>query len=435
MSDFQLGCGSCEFSFPLERVYCCKKCSHVVCPLCVDEELASFYCPQCLAVVASRQALELDNRCRRCASCPLCQAPLQTLQLDDDDTATNNNTDDAKAPRFCLRCPHCRWSSAELRAHSDGTPSSTSPLLCDSVEALQKALLAHSSTAVPWADTVQTALQAERTAAQQAAQQKNAHAKSTYVRGATVTPRKTPRKPSSTAPGTPAPASSAASSGGAPFSLADRYRLDEQRVARDDTAPPAAAPPQSEPIESANLSTVDQRLRDAAMSSKKDCLWPRRMLLETRTVKRCGSCKSLLVKPDLAPDKASFSQMNASAVEILPNIELIRDDDNNAALLFDNETPTAMTVNVSIVNKSEKKPNGTDNDNDGDDDGDDTTPLKQLELGPFDDTEKRRARITIPNSATQQQKQQNQQQQSTTTTTIRCLFSCCDPPIKVDLHI
>lgn len=68
-----------------------------------------------------------------------------------------------------------------------------------------------------------------------------------------------------------------------------------------------------------SVTTVDQRMREVAQTARRAIMHPRRMLLESRTLKRCSSCLTLLVKPDLPSEfsKATFSEINMSAMYVL----------------------------------------------------------------------------------------------------------------------
>lgn len=37
-----------NYLYPLSRLYFCEDCHHIRCPSCVQDEIVSYYCPNCL---------------------------------------------------------------------------------------------------------------------------------------------------------------------------------------------------------------------------------------------------------------------------------------------------------------------------------------------------------------------------------------------------
>lgn len=37
-----------NYLYPLSRLYFCEDCHHMRCPSCVQDEIVSYYCPNCL---------------------------------------------------------------------------------------------------------------------------------------------------------------------------------------------------------------------------------------------------------------------------------------------------------------------------------------------------------------------------------------------------
>eukprot|EP01108_Squamamoeba_japonica_P001523 TRINITY_DN1649_c0_g8_i1.p1 TRINITY_DN1649_c0_g8~~TRINITY_DN1649_c0_g8_i1.p1 ORF type:complete len:143 (+),score=12.20 TRINITY_DN1649_c0_g8_i1:235-663(+) len=97
-----LECSTCSRAISFASLYACRACPRLVCDDCARISVVSYYCPQCLAVYASRQALDLDSRCRRCSACAHCNAPLQIV--------TNSES------RVYLACSHCGWSDSTTHA-------------------------------------------------------------------------------------------------------------------------------------------------------------------------------------------------------------------------------------------------------------------------------------------------------------------------------
>ncbi|KAF7563957.1 hypothetical protein G7046_g137 [Stylonectria norvegica] len=108
--------------YPLEYLLYCEDCQEIRCPRCVNEEVVTYYCPNCLFEVPSSNLRSEGNRCTRsCYQCPICIGPLQAIPLQPSpdanllgaDTATTNG-----GP-YALFCQYCNWSSTEIGMEFD----------------------------------------------------------------------------------------------------------------------------------------------------------------------------------------------------------------------------------------------------------------------------------------------------------------------------
>lgn len=107
----------------LESLYFCEHCHTHRCPRCVDTEIVSRYCPQCLFEVTASSARSEGNRCvRNCFRCPDCDTGLTvvgaTTAISSDDSPTNSSSSSRSNSRqqeardgYMLKCPHCQWTS------------------------------------------------------------------------------------------------------------------------------------------------------------------------------------------------------------------------------------------------------------------------------------------------------------------------------------
>ncbi|CAO3687201.1 unnamed protein product [Umbelopsis ramanniana] len=108
-----------DFSlFPLSRLYFCEDCHQIRCPSCVQDEVISYYCPNCLFEVPTASVKSEKNRCaRNCFQCPICQNTLSVVANPDvppkDPGAPEDETKPSVNP-YHLFCGVCRWDSQEV---------------------------------------------------------------------------------------------------------------------------------------------------------------------------------------------------------------------------------------------------------------------------------------------------------------------------------
>lgn len=108
---------SCSALSPAARLYFCRHCIKLRCPLCVSHEVDSYYCPNCLENMPSAEAKVKKNRCANCFDCPSCGNTLSTRATAVAIQAEKGG-DDAKAMQakkvYYLACGFCRWSSRDV---------------------------------------------------------------------------------------------------------------------------------------------------------------------------------------------------------------------------------------------------------------------------------------------------------------------------------
>ncbi|GAA5814736.1 hypothetical protein MFLAVUS_008238 [Mucor flavus] len=101
-----------NYLYPLSRLYFCEDCHQIRCPSCVQDEIVSYYCPNCLFEVPTASVKSEKNRCaRNCFQCPICQNTLSVVAAQEQAQVTSSGP--APGPYF-LACNVCRWSSQEI---------------------------------------------------------------------------------------------------------------------------------------------------------------------------------------------------------------------------------------------------------------------------------------------------------------------------------
>ena len=94
---------------PLSRLYFCEDCHDIKCSACVQDEIISYYCPNCLFEVPTASVKSEKNRCaRNCFACPCCFSTLAVV-ASKEPTASQTNI----GPYF-LACNVCRWTSRDI---------------------------------------------------------------------------------------------------------------------------------------------------------------------------------------------------------------------------------------------------------------------------------------------------------------------------------
>ncbi|CAG8436550.1 6213_t:CDS:2 [Ambispora gerdemannii] len=122
-------------TFPLSKLYICEDCHQIRCPRCIQEEIICYYCPNCLFEVPTASVKSERNRCARsCFQCPICQNTLSVIASVEPSSATSPTVPTAPtaltastaqppqpvaaqaggAPYYLL-CGVCRWDSQEIK--------------------------------------------------------------------------------------------------------------------------------------------------------------------------------------------------------------------------------------------------------------------------------------------------------------------------------
>ncbi|KAI7905113.1 dynactin p62 family-domain-containing protein [Cokeromyces recurvatus] len=101
-----------NYIYPLSRLYFCEDCHQIRCPSCVQDEIVSYYCPNCLFEVPTASVKSEKNRCaRNCFQCPICQNTLSVVAAQEPTQISSIGS--GQGPYF-LACNVCRWNSQEI---------------------------------------------------------------------------------------------------------------------------------------------------------------------------------------------------------------------------------------------------------------------------------------------------------------------------------
>ncbi|CAG8497472.1 6797_t:CDS:10 [Diversispora eburnea] len=105
-------------TFPISKLYFCDDCHQIRCPRCVQEEIVCYYCPNCLFEVPTASVKSERNRCaRNCFQCPICQNTLSvtaSAEAQSVTTVPSSLSMMASGAPFYLTCGVCRWDSQEI---------------------------------------------------------------------------------------------------------------------------------------------------------------------------------------------------------------------------------------------------------------------------------------------------------------------------------
>ncbi|ORZ00377.1 dynactin p62 family-domain-containing protein [Syncephalastrum racemosum] len=133
-----------NYLYPLSRLYFCEDCHQIRCPSCVQDEIVSYYCPNCLFEVPTASVKSEKNRCaRNCFQCPICQNTLtvvaaQEQQQQQQILGNAGSAGPGSGGPYFLSCNVCRWNSKEINMTFE-KPTSLALQLQKSEEALPDA--------------------------------------------------------------------------------------------------------------------------------------------------------------------------------------------------------------------------------------------------------------------------------------------------------
>ncbi|KAG0040515.1 hypothetical protein BGZ82_001841 [Podila clonocystis] len=97
----------------LSRLYFCDSCDEVRCPKCVQDEIVCYYCPNCLFDVPTASVKSEKHKCsRNCFECPICQNTLSVVSEDPDASLFAAST--TATGQYHLSCNMCQWNSQEI---------------------------------------------------------------------------------------------------------------------------------------------------------------------------------------------------------------------------------------------------------------------------------------------------------------------------------
>ncbi|GAA5928338.1 uncharacterized protein JCM15063_003854 [Sporobolomyces koalae] len=100
----------------LSSLLFCEECDAIRCDSCASNEVACYYCPNCLFEVPSASVRGEKNRCaRNCFQCPQCVHTLAVVASDPDATLPPNSTAaSVGVPPYLLACTFCGWDSKQV---------------------------------------------------------------------------------------------------------------------------------------------------------------------------------------------------------------------------------------------------------------------------------------------------------------------------------
>lgn len=107
---------TCIPTHPLTQLYFCEECYALRCNDCIDWEISSTYCPNCLFEVPGTSVRAQKSQCaRNCFTCPVCTHVLSIVGSDPPrrEALTAPEASLGVAP-FFLSCSCCRWDSKRI---------------------------------------------------------------------------------------------------------------------------------------------------------------------------------------------------------------------------------------------------------------------------------------------------------------------------------
>ncbi|KAI8055059.1 dynactin p62 family-domain-containing protein [Syncephalis plumigaleata] len=110
---------------PISQLYFCEDCNRIKCTRCLQDDIICYYCPNCLFEVPTASVKGEKNRCmRNCFQCPSCYNTLTVITGEVPATTTAKQATGtaaaaaAAAPAstavYYLSCSTCRWDSREI---------------------------------------------------------------------------------------------------------------------------------------------------------------------------------------------------------------------------------------------------------------------------------------------------------------------------------
>ncbi|KAK9767460.1 hypothetical protein K7432_002728 [Basidiobolus ranarum] len=101
-------------TLPVSKLYYCEQCEAVKCTRCLQEEIVSYYCPNCLFEVPTASVKYEKNRCaRNCFECPVCENTLSVVSNESGPPTSPSTTPSGNG--YYLACGVCRWDSREIQ--------------------------------------------------------------------------------------------------------------------------------------------------------------------------------------------------------------------------------------------------------------------------------------------------------------------------------
>eukprot|EP01113_Clastostelium_recurvatum_P041447 TRINITY_DN6584_c0_g1_i2.p1 TRINITY_DN6584_c0_g1~~TRINITY_DN6584_c0_g1_i2.p1 ORF type:complete len:427 (-),score=68.75 TRINITY_DN6584_c0_g1_i2:7-1287(-) len=296
----------CSRSFPMDELYYCYNCQKLECRFCITEEIDSYYCPNCLDILASAEAQQNFNSCKKCFVCPHCDAAL-IYSVKSDENAPPPEGDQPQAEIYFLSCGFCRWNSLMT-----DTKSSTASGLAAVGDPVSD----------PAFDKAMEAVQAE---AKEVAALRDLRARPHAHK------RRLLFNNNKTEAGANAPR--------APVTIQD---IDDTLDAKAAALTLQAQKPATTPDYTLPSYITSGALGPSPFVSHP----PRHRSLLTRRSKHCRSCDKLVVRPDLNPSKIEFKRLHI-AILALPRVKL-----SSASFISSSNTYEVQFVLVNPIRSS-----------------------------------------------------------------------------------
>ncbi|KAI8873022.1 dynactin p62 [Ramicandelaber brevisporus] len=368
---------------PLSHLLYCEECHAVRCNRCTISEIAAYYCTSCLFETPSASVLTEKNRCsRNCFECPVCKQTLLVLG-DAPSTAAAaataataasasvSESEDSDVKPYYLSCAACRWDSREVGV-AFRKPTGLSMQLqkrdddaddvqeFDNLRTFFENAFKNNSNASATGGSSTTASGSSAFAALAA-------------RRSTLAGRSlTSSLPSSygiggrgrNSRGTSSSASTAAASNKTgdilpPYTAKRNQQEDHDMVG-----------------ELMSITSLDQvtsyEQRTASDPNKHSyrlsSLFPQRVPLKTKVVKRCRQCSQILIRPEPKVQSTRF-KIRQCAISSLPNITLARtpkegsvpsfkvDQETTLYLRFSNPLHYSMSIALAVPSADENGSN------------------------------------------------------------------------------
>ncbi|RIA96432.1 dynactin p62 family-domain-containing protein [Glomus cerebriforme] len=326
---FNINSPRIQFStFSISKLYFCDDCHQIRCPRCVQEEIVCYYCPNCLFEVPTASVKSERNRCaRNCFQCPICQNTLSVLPSSEPQpppspiSPTTVPTVSATGAPYYLSCGVCRWDSQEI--------------------------------GMTFEKATGLALQLQKTEDERPDVKEFDHLKDHFEKHIRLN-----------TPSTALPSSLLSIPGMSSFSSRYGGTVANSQQKSDDVVPyEAVAKVETESglvddlvqLKDVNqITTLSQRMNQLSdQPYKVERLQPQRIHLRTKRVKRCRSCRHILIKPEQKAQATRF-KIKLVALNSIPKItiaslpKLILNQRTQIVLKFSNPLYEEISVNLAI---------------------------------------------------------------------------------------
>jgi hypothetical protein len=344
MASVEYSC-ECGKKFHITQLYYCHTCKKLTCPFCVNEEIVSYYCPQCLETATASETISLGSRCKKCYECPQCTAPLVYMLSKKDEKIVADDV-------TYLQCGFCQWNSLSLEIKADSASTLIATSLKKERESPQQI---HVNRVIETVKTQQHREQYYPSKHSELFKRLNALtsllSSTSPKRGGTIT--------------THSPNFSLAQ-------LEHSLELKEKKLKKrmgntttykgfdfntENTLLTFYEHLTTETFSS--VSSLSQRLShpNAPSVHLRSTLVPRRVLLLTRRMKHCRRCGRLLIKPELSPQLTQFKRQHVAllyvpCITVKRHSPLIPFKENVIILTFTNPQHCLMHLSITPLSLS-----------------------------------------------------------------------------------